>query len=94
MKPITKKESQLQKAEIPDKIHELIQSGIPLHMAVFSKTVRSRMSAELPEFAFYDQGGKHSRTAKMWYTPHGVVTEQNGKYKIIPLANVTDTNVL
>lgn len=62
-------------------------------MAVFHRAVRSHMGE--PETAFYnpEPNMKPSRVANMWYTPHGLVCEQKGKYKIIPLANVSDTNI-
>lgn len=83
------------KKEMPDQIKALITDGIPLQMAVFQKTVRSGHAAGTPETAFYASGTSVvSRIAKMWYTPHGVVTEQQGVYKIIPLASVSDTIVL
>lgn len=82
-------------------IQELIDAGIPLQMVTFNRTVRSFKGE--PETAFYHRTGhiagpqrdaKPSRTAKIWFTPHGVVTEQDGFYKVIPLANVIDTIVL
>lgn len=93
------KQSDKSKAEI------LIESGIPLQMAVFHRTVLSHGDKQggtgIPETGLFapspkgsPQAAKPSRTANMWYTPHGVVVEQRGRYKIIPLANVTDTNVL
>lgn len=82
--------------EIPaNSVNALILSGIPLAKAVFHRTVTSRAHGEMPETAFFASGTNNkSRLAKIWYTPHGVVVEQNGKHKIIPLANVSDTNVL
>lgn len=89
----------------PKEIQELIDNGIPLKMAVFHRTVLSfgnfgTVTGE-PENAFWAPSGdktkpnaKPSRTAKMWYTPHGLVCEQHGIYKIIPTANVSDTIVL
>lgn len=74
-------------------ILDLVETGIPLQMAVFHRTVRSVLGE--PETAFYSSGSnKPSRTANMWYTPHGLVVEQRGHYKIIPLANISDTIVL
>ncbi len=78
-------------------IKKLIESGIPLRQAIFNKTVLSWRNE--PENAFYSPQApgrqpKPSRTANLWYTPHGVVTEQGGVYKIIPLANVSDTFAL
>lgn len=71
----------------------LIESGIPLKMATFHRAVRSWTGE--PETAFYASGAKPSRTAKMWYTPHGMAWEHNeATMGIVPLANVSDTRVL
>ncbi len=77
----------------------LIESGIPLKMAVFHRPIKSIMGE--PEFAFYVKetdpkkvSPKPSRIAKMWYTPHGLVTLQKDQFKLIPLANVSETIVL
>lgn len=80
--------------ETQAKIQALIEIGIPLKKVVFSRTVMSFENQ--PEFALFtpEPNLKASRIAKMWYTPHGVVCEQKGLYKIIPLANVLDTVVL
>lgn len=76
------------------KVQALIDIGIPLRKVVFGRTVVS-ITGE-PEFAFYspEPNLRPSRVAKLWYTPHGIVCEQAGSYKIIPLANVLDTFVL
>lgn len=75
-------------------IQELIDIGIPLRKVVFARSVISLHNE--PEFAFYtpEPNVRPSRTAKMWYTPHGVLCEQKCGYKLIPLANVLDTTVL
>jgi hypothetical protein len=80
---------------------DLIDSGIPLHSAVFHRSILSHGGSQggEPETGLYSPKNKGaapkpSRTANLWYTPHGVVIEQKGRYKIIPLANVSDTNVL
>lgn len=87
-------------------IQELIATGIPLRMAVFHRAVLSFGDpaaglAGTPETAFHVKetdpkrtSAKPARTAEMWYTPHGVVTAQRGIYKLIPLANISDTTVL
>lgn len=65
----------------------LKQTGIPVKEAVFHRTVKS-WNGE-PETAFYATGGKPSRTATMWFTPHGLACEQaKGKKILIPLANI------
>lgn len=78
------------------KIQGLLDIGIPLKVAIFHDTVRSFEGNGTPEFAYYDPSEKcqASRKANLWYTPHGVVMEKNGKYKLIPLANCKDTFVL
>jgi hypothetical protein len=73
-------------------IEELIEIGIPVKFASFHKAVNSQLG-NTPEFNFYEDSNKASRRAKMWYTPHGLLTNQEGKYKIIPLANVADTTI-
>ena len=78
------------------RIEALLQHGIPLSKVVFHDTVLSyghNKSGE-PENALYDHGSKPSRTAKLWYTPHGIVVKQKENYKIIPLAAIKDNDVL
>lgn len=92
----------------PDQIPQtqmeaMVQTGVPILLAVFHKTVRSITGES--ESAFFDISHKPipkpSKEAKLWYTPHGVVVEQTLKkgkevlhhFKIIPLANVADTIV-
>lgn len=97
MKPTTKTTNQTT-------IESLIADGIPLQKVILHRTVTSNSSfkpgvpipgnAGEPEQAFYAINPTKTRTANLWYTPHGVVIEQKGRYKIIPLANVSDTNVL
>jgi len=74
---------------------DLVETGIPITMAVFHRTVRSHTGE--PETAFFDPdfkpAPKPSKAATMYYTPHGLVCDQKGKFKIIPLANVSDTIV-
>ncbi len=82
--------------KIMSKILELIDAGIPLKRVVFHDTVLSlggKQGGE-PENALYSSGSKPSRTAEMWYTPHGVVVKQRENYKIIPLAAIKDNDVL
>lgn len=91
------KEKTQAKPKGPSKqIQELIDIGVPLKMAVFHRAILSygTENSGTPETALWSIGGKPMRTAKLWYTPHGLVTEQRGIYKIIPLANVSDTTVL
>lgn len=92
-------------AESAPNVFELIKTGIPLQMAVFHRTILSHGDKQggtgIPETGLFSpapkgspMAAKPSRTANMWFTPHGIVIEQRGRYKIIPLANVSDTNVL
>ncbi len=92
----TKKKASTKTVEskaIPTGVQALIDIGIPVRFAVFVKPVRSCLGT--PETAFFAQepNMKSQKVAKMWFTPHGLVTEQKGTYKIIPLANVSDTIV-
>jgi len=81
----------------PPELKQLIESGIPLRKVVFGRTVIFEGQNATPEFAFYDpnhsQGSIANRKAKLWYTPHGVICEQRGVYKLVPLSNVIDTIV-
>jgi len=82
-----------------EKIQGLIEIGIPIRMAVFHRTILSLGNGKPgePESALYspeNQGTKKSRTANMWLTPQCLVVEQNGVYKLIPQANVSDTIAL
>ncbi len=90
LNPKTKSEPS---AEVLKQINEMKVAGIPLQMVVFNKTVRT--AGGEPETAlFHASAVKATRLAKLWYTPHGVLIEQAGVYKIIPLAAVNDTTVL
>lgn len=85
------------KTKVPAGVQELIDIGIPLKNVIFLEPVLSYKRE--PENAFYSplsegRQAKPSRTGSIWYTPHGVVVEQHGMYKIIPLSNVKDTDVL
>lgn len=79
----------------------LKENGIPIKCATFHKTINSIVDGT-PEYQYYHPGGtnKKSRTARMWYTPTGLLIEQSGsldqtlRHKLIPLANVSDTELL
>lgn len=85
------------KVGIPDGIKKLIDIGIPIRKAVFHRTVLFEYAGGTPESAYYapewSENVKKHKMARMWYTPHGLVCEQNSLYKIVPLANVSDTTV-
>lgn len=80
---------------LPQALQDLIENGIPVRKAVFHRTVIFDYAGGTPETAFYCESWskdmKKNKIAKMWYTPHGLVCEQAGLFKIIPLANVSDT---
>lgn len=75
-------------------VESLIAMGIPIKAAIFHDTIRFGVQG-VPEFALYDpsEGSKASRTAKMWYTPAGLLCQQGKNQKLIPLANVKDTDL-
>lgn len=92
-------EEEKKKPRLNKQIMALIETSIPIRRAVFHDTVTS--STGEPEFAFYDQekidgkpAAKPSRLAKLYYTPIGLIVDQKGKIKLIPLANVKDSDVL
>ena len=74
----------------------IIDTGIPVKRVVFHDTVLSYGdgSQGTPEFAFYATNAKPSRTAIMWYHALGLLLEQKGKYKIVPLANVKEVDLV
>lgn len=96
-----KDKPQVKHDETPQGIVALIAMGIPIRKATFHRTVIFDLgiSGGTPEHAYYspDWGGleksKKHKIARMWYTPHGLVAEQQGVWKIVPLANVSDTCV-
>jgi hypothetical protein len=65
----------------------LVVKGAEFHRAI--RSYGASIAGE-PETALYEKGGaKPSRTAEMWYTPHGLVCKQRHGCIIIPLANVS-----
>ncbi len=70
----------------------LIEDGIPCKEAVFHRSIKSFNASKAgePETALYDAAtkAKPSRTAKLWYTPHGLIYQQKFGSAIVPLANV------
>lgn len=90
-----KTQFQSDKTQDKTQIDLMIENAIPIQMAVFHRTVRAHTGE--PESAFFDPdfkpAPKPSKAAIMYYTPHGLVCDQKGKFKIIPLANVSDTIV-
>lgn len=81
---------------ILEQIEFMKASGIPLSYCVFHRAILSAMNE--PETALFSETPKSKRKAKMWYTPNGLLIEQRNhlgkmKHKIIPLANVSDTDI-
>ena len=74
-------------------VNKIKEEGISLTSVIFHDTVTSRTSDHLPEFAMYADHPKKSRKAKLWYHPIGLLIHQDEGYKIVPLANVKDTNL-
>lgn len=72
----------------------LIENGIELKIAVFDRAVSSAVDGGVPETAFYNKSERHkpSKTADIWYTPHGVVCHQLGfkgyELIIVPLSHI------
>lgn len=82
--------------EILDNPIEMLKvTGIPIKKASFHKTIASLVDGT-PEYQYYHPDGtqKKTRKALMWYTPAGLLIEQLGRHKMIPLANVSDTELL
>lgn len=81
--------------ELPAALQALIDNGIPLRKAVFHRAVIFDCHGGTPETAYYSKEWatdvKAHKVAQMWYTPHGLVCTQKDIWKIIPLANVSDT---
>lgn len=82
----------LERAQANTRFDDLIGQGIPCREAVFHRPIKSLnvSPAGEPETALYDAvtKAKPSRTAKLWFTPHGLVYEQKYGKSIVPLANV------
>lgn len=77
-------------------LQTLIDNGIPLRRAIFHDNILFTHCKECsPETSLFSpewaKNVKRFRKANMWFTPHGLVCEQEGEYKIVPLANVKDT---
>lgn len=88
---------QLKLVKLHPLLAQLMENGIPIRKAVFHRTVIFDYAGGTPEYAFYSpewsKDIKKNRVAKMWYTPHGLICEQNGHFKIVPLATVSDTMI-
>lgn len=81
--------------DLPAALEALVENGIRIRKAVFHRTVLFDYQGGSPEYAFYSpdwsKDMKKTKVAEMWYTPHGLVCSQAGLWKIVPLANVSDT---
>lgn len=77
-------------------IETIIGEGLPVSRVVFHDTVLSYgdQASGIPEFAFYATSAKPSRTAIMWYHSLGLLLEQKGRYKLVPLANVKESDLV
>lgn len=68
--------------------------GIPLLSCTFHKAVQSLIDGT-PEYKYYDHGSmKVNRNAKLWYYRDGVLMSAGQKHKLIPLAQVAESEVL
>lgn len=78
-----------------DQVKELIEAGIELRMVRFHNPVNSVIEGT-PEYAYYhaEPGLKPHRVARMWFTPHCLVLEQVGVYKLMPLSDIAESTVL
>lgn len=92
--PNKKSEEEVQDSPQQDNIEHLKRIGLPIKRAVFHDTVQSRTKDNMPNFAYYNEHQKKDRKAKMWYTHIGLLMEQEDGHKIIPLANVKETDLL
>lgn len=68
-------------------------NSLPVAIATFHKAIISMVDGT-PEYQFRHNAPKKSRVASMWYTPHGLLIEQRGRHKMVPLASVADTELL
>lgn len=93
---IAKPVNQPEVTEINPRIQEIMDTGIKLKFVIFHDVVKSFEGNGTPEFAFYDvsEKAKPGRTCNLWYTPHTLLMEKNGKFKPLPTSCVKDTMVL
>lgn len=80
-------------------IDQMKAQGLPLASIVVHRSIQSGFDGS-PETGFYVAGNNKKKRANLWYTPNGVLMEQKDHqsgalvYKMIPLANISDTVVL
>lgn len=83
--------------KLPKQVEELIANGIPVRKAIFHSTILFDYGSNTPETVLFSpdwsEHTKKNKVARMWFTPHGLICEQMGIYKIIPLAMVKDTTL-
>lgn len=70
-----------------DVLEGWIDMGIPVSESKFNANVTTQMGG-VPEGGFTVKSEKVTRKAEQWYTPHGLIVKQKGKYLIVPLDNV------
>jgi hypothetical protein len=82
---------------LPSKVMDLIESGIPVRKIVFQTNILFNFNDATPESTFLSKDWAKDvpkkRLAKIWLTPHGLIIEHRGEYKIVPLANVQETTL-
>lgn len=83
-----------QTSKMPEHIKSLISHAIPVRKAVFHRTVIFHNKMAAPEHCYmssrFAKDVKKYKIANMWLTPYVLICEQEGEYKLIPLANVSD----
>lgn len=73
-------------------IDPLTANAVPIIKATFQSAILSGFNAA--EFQLSIRSSNKMRNADaMWYTPHGVIIDQNSHRFIIPLSNVIQTDV-
>lgn len=77
---------------LPPSVDAMVEGCPEVQVVEFCRAVRSfgHSFASEPETALYHEASKSkpSRTARMWYTPRGLVVLQKYGLTIIPLSNV------
>jgi hypothetical protein len=85
---------ELKLVKIHPQLQTLMDSGILIRQAIFHDTVKFNSKNDTPENQYFSPAWasnmRPNKKANMWFTPHGLVMERNGEFKIIPLANCKD----
>lgn len=75
-------------------IGSIKEFGIKLKSCTFHKAIKSLVDGT-PEYTYYDSSNpKANRIAKMWYYRDGVLMAVGDRHKILPLAQIAETEVL